>query len=110
MDINKGGTYIVIIGLVFSVLISIPYLVGALSCGLNNLVSSPSFPAKPSMASAKQKFVIVLPPKLTLLMCSSRAALMIYFRIMLNSVGKEDIPSRLQQRCEIILLWYLGKY
>ena len=54
-----------VINWVFSALICIPYAVEASSRWFTNLASSCSCPARPSMSSAKRKFVIVLPPILT---------------------------------------------
>ena len=51
-----------VISLVFSALISMPYDVDVFSRRSTKLASSCSSPAKPSMSSAKQRFVIVLPP------------------------------------------------
>ena len=46
------------------VLISLVLLVEVFSSRSTKLASSSSFPARPSMSSAKRKFVIVLPPML----------------------------------------------
>ena len=54
-----------VINLISSALISMPWAVEALSRRCTNLASSFSSPAKPSMSSAKQRLVIVLPPMLT---------------------------------------------
>ena len=56
---------LLVISLVFSALISMPYFVDVVSSWLINLTSSSSFPARASMSSAKHKLVIVLPPMLT---------------------------------------------
>ena len=56
---------LLVISLVFSALISMPYFVDVVSRWLINLTSSSSFPARASMSSAKRKLVIVLPPMLT---------------------------------------------
>ena len=50
-----------VISLVFSALISMPWVVEALSRHSNNFASSSSSLAKPSMSSAKRRLVIVLP-------------------------------------------------
>ena len=54
-----------VISLVFSALICMPKAVEVLSMRSTNSASSSSLPARPSMSSAKRKFVIFLPPMLT---------------------------------------------
>ena len=56
---------LLVISLVFSALISVPWAVEVLLRCSANFVSSSSSPAKPMMSSVKQKLVIVLPPMLT---------------------------------------------
>ena len=51
-----------VISLVFSALISMPSAMEALSRRSTNFASSCSSPAKPSMSSAKRRFVVVLLP------------------------------------------------
>ena len=63
-----------VINWVFSALICIPYAVEASSRWFTNLTSSCSCPARPSMSSAKHKFVIVLPPILIVPSWSSSAS------------------------------------
>ena len=54
-----------VISLVLSALISMPWAVEALSRRSTKFASSSSSPTKPSMSSAKQRLVIVLPQMLT---------------------------------------------
>ena len=56
---------LLVISLVFSALICMPKAVEVLSRRSTKLASSSSLPARPSMSSAKRKFVIFLPPMLT---------------------------------------------
>ena len=56
---------LLVISLVFSALICMPKAVEVLSRRSTKSASSSSLPARPSMSSAKRKFVIFLPPMLT---------------------------------------------
>ena len=56
---------LLVISLVFSALICMPKAVEVLSRHSTKSASSSSFPARPSMSLAKRKFVIFLPPMLT---------------------------------------------
>ena len=56
---------LLVTSLVFSALICMPKAVEVLSMRSTNSASSSSLPARPSMSSAKRKFVIFLPPMLT---------------------------------------------
>ena len=55
---------LLVISLVFSALISMPKAAEVLSRRSTREASYSSFPARPSMSSAKRKLVIVLPPML----------------------------------------------
>ena len=57
-----------------------------------SLASSSSFPARPSMSSAKRKLVIVLPPMLTVPWWSSSASVTILSRKILKGVGESRHP------------------
>ena len=59
--VNATG---VVINLIFAAMISMPSALEALSRRSTNFASSSSFPAKPSMSSAKRRLVIVLLPML----------------------------------------------
>ena len=88
------------ISFVLSALISFPYLEEALPICLTRLASLASFPAIPSMSSANLRFVMFLPPMLTVPVWFSRASLMIHSRWMLKSVGgTEGIPDELLLGC-----------
>ena len=56
---------LLVISLVFSALISMPKAAEVLSRRSTREASYSSFPARPSMSSAKRKLVIGLPPMLT---------------------------------------------
>ena len=56
---------LLVISLVFSALICMPKAVEVLSRRSTKSASSSSLPARPSMSSAKRKFVVFLPPVLT---------------------------------------------
>ena len=77
---------LLVISLVFSALISMPYFVDVVSRWLINLTSSSSFPARASTSSAKRRLVIVLPPMLTDPSWFSKASVMILSRKMLKRV------------------------
>ena len=77
-----------VINWVFSALICMPYAVEASSRCLTNLTSSCSCPARSSMLSAERKFVIVLPPILTVPSWSSSASAIILSKKMLKRVGE----------------------
>ena len=79
---------------VFSALICMLYAVGAFSGWFTNLTSSCSCPARPSMLSAKCKFVIVLPPVLTVPSWFSSASAIILSKKMLKRVGESRHPWR----------------
>ena len=81
---------LLVISLVFSALISMPYFVDVVSRWLTNLTSSSSFPARASMSSAKRK--LVLPPMLTYPSWFSKASVMILSRKMLKRVGESRHP------------------
>ena len=83
-----------IINWVFSGLICKPYAVEASSRWFTNLISSCSCPARLSMSSAKRKFVIVLPPKLTVPSWSSSASAIILSKNMLKRVVESRHPWR----------------
>ena len=83
-----------VISWVFFAMICIPYAVEASSRWFTNLTSSCSCPARPSMSSAKRKFVIVLPPILTVPSWSSSAAAIIPSKKMLKRVGESRHPWR----------------
>ena len=81
-----------VIGLIFSALISILYLVQVLS-RLSTRASSPcSSSDRASMPSANRRLVIFLPPVLTSPSCSSRASYMIRSRKILKRVGDKGHP------------------
>ena len=61
---------LLVISLVFSALICMPKAVEVLSMRSTNSARSSSLPARPSMSSAKRKFVIFLPPMLTVPSCA----------------------------------------
>ena len=75
-------------------LICLSYAVEASSRSITNLTSSCSCPAGLSMSSAKRKFVIVLPPILTVPSWSSSALAIIFTKKMLKRVGKSRHPWR----------------
>ena len=58
---------LLVISLVFSALICMPKAVEVLSRRSTKSASSSSLPARPSMSSTKRKFVILLPPMLTVI-------------------------------------------
>ena len=58
-DVSAKPLVLLVISLVFSALICMPKAVEVLSMRSTNLSSS--LPARPSMSSAKRKFVIFLP-------------------------------------------------
>ena len=76
-----------VISLVFSVLISILYLVQVLSRLSTIASSSCSSSARTTMPSANRRLEIFLPPMLTFPLCYSRASDMIHSRKMLKRVG-----------------------
>ena len=80
---------LLIINLVFSALLSMPYVVDALSSWLANLNSSSSFP---SITSAKRKFMLVLSPMLTDPSWSSKASVIILSRKIMKRVGESRHP------------------
>jgi len=70
---------LLVISLVFSALIPMPYAVEALLRRSTKFASSSTSPAKPSMSSAKRRLVIVLPPMLTVTSRSSKVSVIILF-------------------------------
>ena len=98
-----------VINWVFSALICIPYAVEASSRWFTNLASSCSCPARPSMSSAKRKFVIVLPPILTVPSWSSSASAIILSKKMLKRVGESRHPWRapivIRNHSPVLLSW-----
>ena len=83
-----------VINWVLSALICMLYAVEASSRWFTNLTSSCSCPAGSSMSSAKRKFVIVLPPILTVPSWSSSASAIILSKKMLKRVGESRHPWR----------------
>ena len=83
---------LLVINLVFSALICMPYVVEVLSRCYTRLSNSNSAPARPSVSSVKHKFEIVLPPMLTVDLWSSSASAMILSRNMLKRVGESRQP------------------
>ena len=83
---------LLVINLVFSAPICMPYVVEVLSRRSTRVANSTSEPARPSMSSPKRKFEIVLPPILTVDLWSSSASAMILSRNMLKSVGESRQP------------------
>ena len=82
---------LLVISLVFSVLIAMPfYVVDAFSSRLKYLISSSAFPARGTMSPANRKFVIVLPPMLTDPSWSSKASVMVLSLKMLKRVGETE--------------------
>ena len=74
---------LLVISLVFSALICMPKAVKVLSRRYTKSASSFSVPARPSMSSAKRKFVIFLPPMLTVPSWSFSASVIILSKKML---------------------------
>ena len=83
---------LLVINLVFSALICMPYAVEVLSRRSTRLANSNSEPARPSMSSAKRKFEIILPPMLNVDLWSSSASAIILSRNMLKRVGESRQP------------------
>ena len=83
---------LLVISLVFSALICMPKAVEVLSMRSTKSASSSSLPARPSMSSAKRKFVIFLPPMLTVPSWSSSASVIILSKKMLKRVGESTQP------------------
>ena len=83
---------LLVISLVFSALISMPKAAEVLPRRSTREASSSSFPARPSMSSAKRKLVTVLPPMLTVPWRSSNASVRILSRKMLKRVGESRHP------------------
>ena len=81
-----------VISLVFSALTSTPLAVEALSRCSARFASSSSSPARPSMSSATQRLVILLPPMLTVPSWSSKASVVILSRNMLKRMGESRHP------------------
>ena len=74
--------------LLFSVLISIPYLVDVLSSLSVNSLKSSSFPAIRSISSARRRFEVDLPPAVTVPLKLSNASVIINPRNILNKYGE----------------------
>ena len=85
---------VIVINWIFSALICMLYAVEVSSRWFTNLTSSCSCPARPSMLSAKRKFVIVLPLILTVPSRSSSASAIIFSKKMLKRVGESRHPWR----------------
>ena len=83
-----------VISLVFSALISMPDAVEALSRRSTKFASSPPSPAKLSMSSAKQRFVVVLLPMLIVPLWFSKTSVIILSRNMLKRVGESRQQCR----------------
>ena len=83
---------LLVISLVFSALICLPKAVEVLSRRSTKLASSSSFLARPSMSSAKRKFVIVLAPMLTVPSRSLSVSAIILSTKMLKRVGESTQP------------------
>ncbi|KAF6040827.1 hypothetical protein EB796_000860 [Bugula neritina] len=83
---------LLVISLVFSALLSMPYAAEVVSNHSTSLASTCSSPASPSMSSAKCKLVIVLPPMLTVPLCSSSPSVMILSKKMLKRDGESKQP------------------
>ena len=83
-----------VINWVFSALICMPSAVEAASRWFSNLTSSCSCPARPSMSSAKCKFVIFLPLTLTVPSWFSSASAILLSMKMLKRVGESRHPWR----------------
>ena len=69
-----------------------PKAVEVLSMRSTKSGSSSSLPARPSMSSAKRKFVIFLPPMLTVPLWSFSASVIILSKNMLKRVGESTQP------------------
>ena len=89
---------------VFSALICMPYAVEASSRRFTNLTSSCSCPARPPMSSAKRKFVVVLPPILTIPSWSSSASDIILSKT-LKRVGESRHPIVVRNHSPMLLSW-----
>ena len=85
-----------VINWVFSALICMPYAVEASSRCFTDLTSSSSRPARPSMSSAKRKFVIVLSPILTVLHGLQVRQPLFSLRRCWRGWGRADILGALQ--------------
>ena len=83
---------LLVISWVFSALICMPKAVEVLSRRSTKSASSSSLPARPSMSSAKRKFVIFLPPMLTVPSWSFSASVTILYKKMLNRVEESTQP------------------
>ena len=83
---------LLVISLVFPTLICMPKAVKVLSRRSTKLASSTSIPARPSISSVKRKFVIVLPPMLTVPSWSSSVSTIIIFKKMLKRTGESTQP------------------
>ena len=83
---------LLVISLDFSILICMPNAVEVLSGRSTKPASSSSLPARPSMSSAKRKFVIFLPPMLTVPSWSFSASVIILSKKMLKRVGESTQP------------------
>ena len=98
-----------VISWVFSALICMPYAVEASSRCFTNLTHSHSCPARPSMSSAKRKFVIVLPPILTVPSWSSSESAIILSKKMLKRVGESKhawcTPIVVRNHSPMLLSW-----
>ena len=83
---------LLVISLVFSAFICMPKAVEVLSWRSTKTASSSSLPARPSRSSAKRKFVIFLPPMLTIPSMSFSASVIILSKKMLKRVGESRQP------------------
>ena len=83
---------LLVISLVFSALICMPKVVEVFSRRSTKLASSSSLPARQSMSSAKCKFVIVLPPMLTVRSWSFSASATHLSKKLLKRVGESTQP------------------
>ena len=83
---------LLVISWVSSALICMPKAVEVLSRRSTKSASSSSLPARPSMSSAKRKFVIFLPPMLTVPSWSFGASVIILSKKMLKRVGESTQP------------------
>ena len=92
---------LLVINLVFSALICMLKAVEVLSRRSTKSASSSSLPARPSMSSAKRKFVIFLPPMLTVSSWSFSASVIILSKKMLKRVGEstQPCPTPMFLRC-----------
>ena len=85
---------LLVITLVLSAFISMPYFLEAVSKHSASASSSSSSPASPSMSSANRKLVMVLPPMLTVPWCFSRAPVIISSRNNVEQGRRQDTSQK----------------